>query len=83
MKKTVDKHIEKLLDESFFIYLLEKWKISSGEHLGKKFSFVNRPYMVEYAKDMHPFKVTMKSAQCGISELNVAVLLNVFAPAIV
>jgi len=54
------------------IFLLDKWKISSGEHKGEKFSLHDAPYLIGLAQDQHPFRVTMKSAQSRISELELA-----------
>jgi len=66
------KHLETLLREDFFIFLLERWRISSGEHQGEKFSFKDAPCLVEIARDDHPFQVTVKGAQCRMSELMMA-----------
>ena len=71
MKKQRDA-LEELISENFLVFLLEKWKISSGEQLGEPYSFKERPYMLEIAKDNFWFQVIQKSAQCGISELEVA-----------
>lgn len=64
--------IEKSAREDFLVFLLEKWRISSGEYLGDKFSFKDRPYLLPYVQDEHPFKAVLKSAQAGISEIHVA-----------
>lgn len=65
-------NIEKLISEDFLFFMLEQWRISSGEFINDKYSLKERPYMMEIIKDDFPFQVTQKSAQCGISEINVA-----------
>lgn len=64
--------IEELVKEEFFFFILERWLISSGEHLGERFSFRERPYMQGICEDEFPNQVILKSAQCGISEIMVA-----------
>lgn len=61
-----------LINESFLLFLLEEWLISSGESRGEKYSFRDRPYLYPIATDDFPFQVVLKSAQCGITELMVA-----------
>jgi len=65
-------NVEKLIPDDFLLFMLEKWRISSGEFINDKYSLRERPYMMEIIQDDFPFQVTMKSAQCGISEINVA-----------
>lgn len=65
-----------LIKESFLIFLLEKWLISSGESKGEKYSFKERPYMLGIAQDDFWFQVILKSAQCGITELMAARALH-------
>jgi hypothetical protein len=64
--------IEKLVKAEFIYFLLERWKISSGEFQTQPYSFANRPYLYEYAKDTFPFKVCLKAAQAGVSEIEIA-----------
>ena len=71
-RRHVKKNLSQIAKRDFFIFLLEDWKISSGEHQGEPFSFKDRPYMVEIARDTFNEKITMKSAQCGVSEMFVA-----------
>lgn len=59
----------------FIFWLLDNWKISSGEYKGDGYSFKNYPYMQEVAMDDFPFQVAMKSAQSGWSEIKVAKML--------
>ncbi len=68
----LDNHIEQLASEEFLIFMLEKWIISSGEHQGERYSIKDRPYMLGIIQDNFPFIDVMKSAQCGISEIEVA-----------
>jgi hypothetical protein len=63
---------EELLSESFALFLLEKWKISSGESRGELYSFKERPFLYDVALDTFQKVVVQKSAQCGITELMVA-----------
>lgn len=63
---------EQLVAENFLIFVLEKWRVSSGEHIGEAYSFKDYPFLVDIAKDTFPFTVVKKSAQVGISELQVA-----------
>jgi hypothetical protein len=72
VQKEVERQIERLALEDFSIFLLEKWRISSGEFQGEKYSLHNRPYMLDILKDDFPFQATLKSAQCGITELKSA-----------
>lgn len=58
-----------LVDESFLLFLLDKWRISSGEHRGEQYSFRERPFMYDIANDTHKLIVVLKSAQCGVTEL--------------
>jgi hypothetical protein len=63
---------QELINESFLLFLLEEWQISSGESRGDKYSFKERPYLLQVAQDDFWFQVILKSAQCGITELMVA-----------
>lgn len=73
MKKSIiDKHIDALVANDFLFFILEKWRISSGEHLGEPYSFRERPYMKGIVEDNFHNVVIQKSAQCGISEVEVA-----------
>lgn len=65
-----------MIAESFLLFLLSRWTISSGEHRGEKYSFKERPYMFPIAQDEFPFIVVEKSAQCGVTELFVARALH-------
>ena len=56
----------------FAEWLMDNWLISSGEYVGKPYSFVRHNYLWGIANDEHPHIVVQKSAQCGISELEVA-----------
>ena len=67
-----DKAIEELVNEDFLYFLLEKWLISSGESAGEPYSFRDRPFLLDIVKDTFPYKVEMKSAQSGLSEINSA-----------
>ncbi len=64
--------IEEFKYSNFLYWLLENWIISSGEFKGEKYSFKGRPYLIDIAKHESDFFVIQKSAQCGISELNIA-----------
>lgn len=68
----INKALDKLVKEEFLYFLLEKWKISSGEHKAEPFAFKDAPYLYEIITDEFPFQVTLKSAQCRISEVKVA-----------
>jgi hypothetical protein len=68
IQKSVDRSIEQAVIDDFLIFLLEKWRISSGEHKGEKFSLSDRPYLLDIITSKHRNRATMKSAQCGISE---------------
>jgi hypothetical protein len=72
LQNLLEQHIDKLCEEQFYVFLLEKWKISSGEHKGESFGLKDTPYLVDLVKDDHPFIVTKKSAQSRISEIYVA-----------
>lgn len=64
------------LDRKFFlIWILENWKISSGESAGNRYSFEKHHYLTAIATDTHYKKIVRKSAQCGISELEVAEMI--------
>jgi len=65
-------NLDHLVAENFVLFLLEKWRISSGEHFNEPYSFKNHPFLLEIAKDNFPFKVTKKCAQGGYSELAIA-----------
>ncbi len=69
---SLDENVEKLIRENFLIFLLEKWKISSGEFEGREFSFKDRPFLMGLVNDDFPFIVKLKSAQSGQSEIEVA-----------
>lgn len=71
-KKPLETHIDELSKEDFFIFVLEKWRISSGEHLNEKYSLAERPYMLEVIQDDFEFQATLKAAQAGLSEIEVA-----------
>jgi len=71
-RQIYEKNLNDIIAEDFLLFLLEKWKISSGEHKGESYSLKDRPYMLEIIQDDFPFKVNMKSAQCGLSEVEVA-----------
>ncbi len=60
---------------SFLIWLLDHWRISSGEHMGEPYSFLKYPYLQTIAMDEHPLQCYKKSAQGGLSELTVARML--------
>lgn len=66
------KHLNQLIAENFLLFLLERWKISSGESLGVPYSFADRAYLLEIARDDFPFVVIMKAAQAGLSEIQIA-----------
>jgi len=68
----INQKIERAVFESFLFFLLEKWRISSGEHIGEKFSMADTPCLVDIVKDDFPFRVILKSAQIRISEIHVA-----------
>jgi len=57
---------------TFAKWLMENWLISSGESVGQKYSFKRHGYLWGIANDEHDHIVIQKSAQCGISELEVA-----------
>lgn len=78
--KALEKHLNELVYDDFFIFLLEKWRISSGEHQGEKYSLHNRPYMLDVIRDMHPDQATLKSAQCGITEVKAAKAIHRLLP---
>lgn len=70
---TVSQEIpQSLVNESFLLFLLDRWMISSGELRGEKYSFRDRPFLFDIANDDFPFLVVCKSAQCGITELFIA-----------
>lgn len=71
-EEVYEANLENLISNDFLLFMLEIWRISSGEFINEKYSLKDRPYMLEIIKDDFPFQVTMKSAQCGISEVNVA-----------
>lgn len=71
-KINIESEIEKLARNDFLIFLLEKWKISSGDYAGEQFSMRERPYLLGMIKDNFPFIVKMKSAQSSISEIEMA-----------
>jgi len=56
----------------FLYWLLEHWLISSGEAKGVKYNFNNRPYLLAIAQDNDNYRITQKSSQCGMSELETA-----------
>lgn len=63
----------KLKKDWFYFWLLDNWKITSGEFAGSPYRFLpNYPFMEAVAKDMSPEIVTMKAAQVGFTELMVA-----------
>lgn len=68
----LDTHLNDAVKDNFLIFLLEKWKISSGEFIGQPFSLKDSPYLFEFIQDNHPFKVVLKAAQMRISELMIA-----------
>lgn len=72
LEKIVQKQIDDLVANDFLYFLLDKWHISSGEHFGEPYSLASRPYMLDIIKDDFEFQAIMKSAQCGISEIEVA-----------
>src|SRR3990167_589343 len=72
VQKHLDKEIEKRVNDSLLYFLLEKWRISSGEHAGERFSFKDRPFLLGLVEDKFPFQVCLKSAQSGISEIKLA-----------
>ena len=72
LQNLLEQQIEKLSSEQFYIFLLEKWRISSGEFKGYPFGLKDTPYLVDVVKDDHPFRVLKKSAQSRISEIEVA-----------
>lgn len=72
MSINLEPHIERLAKEEFLYFLLEKWKISSGELSGQPFSLRDRPFLMGMIKDDFPFIVQLKSAQSAISEMAIA-----------
>lgn len=62
-------------DHPFLLWLLEHWRISSGEYQGQPYTFQRFPFLQAIAEDTFPIQVYQKSAQCGCSELAVARLL--------
>ena len=57
----------------FWEWLQDHWKLSSGENAGKPYRFMpNYPFMEGYARDFRQSKVSMKCAQVGCSEIQVA-----------
>lgn len=72
INSVIQKKIDELVTKEFYIFLFEKWKISSGEFKGEKFSIQDTPCLYELITDKFPFQVTLKSAQSRISELHVA-----------
>ena len=71
-KSRVQTKIDELVLREFKFFLFDKWKISSGEFKGDKFSCKDTPCLMELITDEFPFQVTLKSAQSRISELHVA-----------
>jgi hypothetical protein len=63
---------EEVFLQSFVLFLLAKWKISSGEGKGEAYRFDERPFLYTIATDDFWKKVVIKSAQCGITELEIA-----------
>jgi len=63
----------RLKPDDFYYWLLDRWIVTSGEFGGQRYRFLpNYPFMEAYAKDLSPFIVVMKSAQVGVTEINVA-----------
>lgn len=58
--------------DSFVYWLLEHWRISSGEHAGERYSFDGYEYLYDIAADPFPNRVEIKCAQIGASELEIA-----------
>lgn len=56
-------------------WLMDNWLISSGESVGKPYSFRRHSHLWDIANDEHEHIVVEKSAQCGISELEVGHML--------
>lgn len=57
----------------FYYWLLDNWKITSGEFAGSPYRFFpNYPFMEAVAKDPSTEIVAMKSAQVGFTELMIA-----------
>lgn len=71
-ERLVQEQLDKLVKREFYIFLFEKWLISSGEHAGEKFSIKDTPCLEEVVKDTFPFQVMLKSAQSRISEIHIA-----------
>ena len=64
---------EQLEDNWLFWWVLKNWKVSSGEFAGNDYTFMPfYPFLEAYVKDRSPKKVAMKSAQAGVTEINVA-----------
>jgi len=59
----------------FARWLMDNWLISSGEFVGQQYTFKRHGYLWGIANDDHDHVVVQKSAQCGISELEVAHML--------
>lgn len=63
----------KLESDWFYWWVLKHWKICSGEFQGENYQFFpHYPFLEDYAKDNSPKKVAMKSAQAGVTEINIA-----------
>lgn len=65
----------------FSKWLEENWQISSGEYKGDPYRWQvgkrNYKFLKPIVQDKHPFVIVRKSAQCGISEINVAQLFYI------
>jgi hypothetical protein len=72
LQQLLEQKIEKLSEKEFYVFLLEKWRISSGEYKGERFGLKDTPYLVDVVKDDFPYRVLKKSAQSRISEVEVA-----------
>lgn len=56
----------------FYHWLLDNWRVSSGEFVGARYSFEHYPFLIDVAKDSSPKMVAMKCAQLGFTELMIA-----------
>jgi hypothetical protein len=67
-----------LEDDWLYWWILKNWHICSGEFQGERYKFFpHYPFLEAYAKDKAPRKVAMKSAQAGVTEINIATLFAV------
>lgn len=68
----MDNRLQEIYLKNLKLWILQHWRISSGEFAGDPYSFAGLHFLQGYIEDQHRHKIFMKCAQCGVSEITLA-----------